>query len=306
MDYGYSKNITLKTKAINHLRKIFFLRPLERFLLKFTKGRQYKTFASKFVPNHYQYSKNSIRKVEREGVNYRLDLSDLVDWYIYYGFKDPSKKALIEKINQGDYVLDIGANMGDLSFSFAKKVGKTGHIFSFEPDRNNFIRLRKNLEINQFKNITSIQKGIGNNPGFYKMAANINEPGNDGSKRIVSAPQDNSENTNLAEIIRLDDWIKLANPSKINLIKMDIEGYEYSAILSASETLNKYSPILYLELHDVKLKEHGSSAIDLCKLIQSFGYQIFDADSNLQVNEKNLINIHDDIVCYKKRNNESS
>jgi len=277
------------------------MEPFENWLLKRTINNRYGTTISKLVPNHYQYPRRTIRKVERDGIKYKLDLSDLVDWYIYFGFKDLSKKSLFDKINPGDVIFDIGANMGDLSFNFSKLVGNKGHVYSFEPDAGNFERLVINCNLNKFQNITLIQKGVGNNPGFYKMEANEYEPGNDGSKRIVSTAIDNNSKMNdLAEIVSLDTWVEANNPEKIDLIKMDIEGYEYSAIQSAEKTLAQYSPTLYMELHDVKLKEHGSSASELCKLVEGFGYTIFDADSNAPYGDfDSLVDIHDDIVCFK-------
>ena len=303
MDYGFANNITIRTKILNSLRKVFLYRPLENGLVKLTMDKPYGTLASKFVPNHYQYPKGVVRNVKRDGVKYSLDLSDLVDWYIYFGFKDPSKGSLFNKINEGDVVLDIGANMGDLSFNFCQIVGEGGHVYSFEPDGSNFSRLKKNWELNEFNNVTLIQKGIGDNPGSFLMEANEHEPGNDGSKRIISKAGDKLTSEKSVEIIQLDQWLEDENPTKINLVKMDIEGYEFSALKSAAHTLEKHAPILYLELHDVKLKEHGSSAKDLCALIESYGYKIYDADSNSPLDlSKNLKDVHDDIVCYKSQN----
>lgn len=269
---------------------------LEEFLLRQTIGRPQKGLVNKLIPNHYQYSKNSIRIAERNGIKYHLDISDLVDWYLYFGFKDNSKEAVFKLINKGMYILDIGANVGDLSFNFAQLVGEDGRVYSFEPDKQNFYRFEKNYDLNNFRNISKINLGLGDVKGFYSMSANDKEPGNDGSKRIVASTT--SADINGAEIITLDEWAVANSPTKIDIIKMDIEGYEYSALSGAIETLKKYKPILYLELHDVKLKEHGSSASELLYFIRQMGYEIRDADSNAPYTmTQNLDDIHDDIVC---------
>jgi FkbM family methyltransferase len=288
--------LSTKTKFLNFFRQLFFLPVLEKILLSLNQGKEYDNFFSKFIPNHYQYKANSLRIVERNHVKYCLDLSDLVDWYMYYDFKDNSKQTLFALAKQGDYIIDIGANVGEISFNLAKKVGKNGKIISFEPDKYNFDRLLRNYKLNTFDNIQLVNKGLGNKPGRYLMRINENEVGNNGSKRIVASVSGSNDNS--IDVIALDTYFQENPVSKIALIKMDVEGYEVNVLNSASKTIQNHRPIIYTEMQDKKLKEFGSSASEMTALIKNKGYKVLNAETNEAISDSyNFTDCHIDILC---------
>ena len=291
-------NLTVKTKFLNFFRQLFFFRPLENMLVSLNQGGETSSLFSKLVPNHYQYQNGTVRKVKRGDINYKLDLSDIVDWYIYYGFKDPVRPVLFSYVNPGDVIIDIGANMGETSFNFSKLVGTEGRVIGFEPDKDNYRRLTDNLKLNNFTNLSPINKGIGNVPGSFLIKMNEIEPGNAGSKRIIGSSEADSPDEMIVEIIRLDDYLKDNELAKLDMIKMDIEGYEFNAIQGAKETIKKYRPKMFLEMQDIKLKEQGSSGKLLVKELQSLGYKVMNAESG-KVLQPNSIADGDyfDIVC---------
>ncbi|MEE9372245.1 MAG: FkbM family methyltransferase [Saprospiraceae bacterium] len=297
LEYGYLNNITVRTKVLNFIRQIFFIKSLENWLVSKTKDKTHGGFYSKLVPNHYQYPKNTERIATRNGVRYHFDLSDLVDWWTYYGFEDKSKTELYASISDGSIVMDIGANMGDVSFNLARIIGNKGHVISFEPDRSNYERFERNLALNNFSNITLVKNGLGREFGSFTMAINENEPGNDGSKRILKT-SNNSKNLELVKIITLDSWVEKNPIEQLDLVKIDVEGYEVKALKGGENTLVKYGPDLYMEVHDAKLKEQGSSAKELLFFIQGLGYsiQLDHTNSKLDV-DGNLNDIHIDVVC---------
>ena len=63
-------------------------------------------------------------------------------------------------IKKGDVVLDIGANIGVYTVLFAEIVGDKGRVYAFEPDPKNFALLKKNIEINKYKNVVLINKAV--------------------------------------------------------------------------------------------------------------------------------------------------
>lgn len=290
--------MTVKTKVLNFFRQIFLFGPLEKILVSLNKGKEPTNFFAKFVPNHYQYKKGTIREAIRDNISYRLDLSDIVDWYIYYGFLDPTRPVLFSHIKEGDSIIDVGANMGETSFNFSRLVGEKGNVIGFEPDKDNFRRLMDNLKLNNFKNLDLINKGIGHQPGKFLIKMNETEPGNAGSKRIIGKSQENSAEDMIVEVIKLDDFLKEKALNKIDLIKMDIEGYEMNAILGAKETIRKYRPKMFLELHDVKLKEQGYSGKHLVEELTALNYQVLSAETNEPVIAAAIPHgAHFDIIC---------
>jgi len=171
---------------IDGLRSVWRFRPLEEFLVTITRGRRFGTMVTKLPPNHYQYPRDTNSIAIRDGIRYSLDLSDLVDWYIYFGFWEEARVAFYAKVRAGDTVFDVGANVGDVTLHMAQLVGARGAVHSFEPDPANFRRLRQNASMNQFTNVFLNQNGLGDAPGAFNLST-VDE-GNRGMNRILAGP----------------------------------------------------------------------------------------------------------------------
>ena len=267
----------------------------EAVLCKITKGRHHtKSLLSKIPPNNYQYKRKTFRVAKRRGVTFRLDLHDMVDWYVYYDFGVPAMSTLFSLVKPGDWLIDIGANMGVVSLVAAKKVGPLGKVFAFEPQPDNFQRLTYNAGLNGFTNVTLIQKGLGNLAGTFPMSKARED--NDGLYKIDG--HHNPDMGVMVEVVTLDSFVEEVKPPKIDLIKIDVEGYEPNVIRGAIQTLKKFRPTLFVEVVDTQLKEFGESAPDLVSLLGQQGYRIVDSESGEIVNRNSDFTIMRDIVAY--------
>ena len=65
-------------------------------------------------PDIINYRGTPVRRVTRDGITYDLDLSDYVEWTIYWGVERTEKAALFDLANHGDVALDIGTNVGEV------------------------------------------------------------------------------------------------------------------------------------------------------------------------------------------------
>ncbi len=149
-------------------------------------------------------------------------------------------KVFDRYVQEGDTVLDIGANIGTHTLWFANKVGESGFVMAFEPQRLLFQTLCANMALNSIKHVDCKQLGVG-----Y-------------SKRLVTVPvldplkennfgglsiDGHSEGEPVA-ICRVDD----IGLSRCDFIKMDVEGMEPEALQGAMNTIVKCRPVLYIEL----------------------------------------------------------
>lgn len=285
----------MKTKLLNILRLMFLYRPFEVVLTYFTSDSIFGSFISKIPPNHYQYKTPSLRKAKRNGIHYNLDISDIIDWYIYYGFREKSKELLLESIKENDTVIDVGANVGEISLRAANIVGnKVGKIYSFEPDHINFNRFLNNMKINAVKNITPINKGLGNVDGVFNLS--VVDENNRGMNRIVESNE--SLNTSKIEVIILDNYIKLKNITRVDLIKIDTEGFEMNVIKGAKDLLKRFRPVLFIELDEKNLIDQNSSPKELINHLINLNYNIVNANNNDTISlNSDLSNCHFDIIC---------
>ena len=78
-------------------------------------------FFVKLLPANYQYPKGSFRKVFRQGSWFNLDISDYMDYIIYYGIDSENREPLERIITNNITILDIGVNIGETLLLFANK-----------------------------------------------------------------------------------------------------------------------------------------------------------------------------------------
>lgn len=285
----------MKKRVINFIRKIFKVRLFEKYLVQLTIDKPFGSLVTKLPPNHYQYPKKTIRTVNRHGINYTLDLSDVVDWYVYFGFQEVSRETLLNLMDIGQTIIDIGANIGNVTLESAKIVGPTGEIHSFEPDPENYKRLEVNLKMNRFSNISSNKLGLGNKAGVFRIV-NVS-PGNQGMNRIINKNLSNF-NSRQIQVTTLDEYVFEKKLNNIDLIKIDVEGFEYNVLKGGVKVIDAFHPTFFIELDDNNLIEQDSSAKDLIKLLEDFGYEITHSESKRKIDsESKFINCHFDIIA---------
>lgn len=141
-----------------------------------------------------------------------------------------------EKLSNGIF-LDIGAYDGDSSIAFLENFHPQ-KIFAFEPEENNFLKLKINSQITKNNIIIPIKSGISNYIGQARISNQRN-----GSKIIY----DNQGEK--IDITTIDKFCKNNNIEKVDLIKMDIEGEETKALQGAKETILKNSPVLAISIY---------------------------------------------------------
>lgn len=282
----------LKHIILVPIRKLLRFRFFEN-LLYYSAQLGMITAVSKIAPGNNLYPINSIRKAKRNGINYILDLSDYQHWIIYFGITTDNPIGLFELIKVGDTLIDVGTNIGQTAMTFSKIGGGNSIVYGFEPDLVNYSKAIENLKINSFANIHLLNIGLGSKPG--KLHLKINTPSNRGGSRI---DQTASANSFEIPIETLDNIIEQKKITKIDLIKIDVEGFELEVIKGAKEVLKKHKPKLFIEVDDNNLKEQNTSAKELIEYLLTFGYTITDSKNNQIVKTTfNFEKTHFDVIC---------
>ena len=176
------------------------------------------------------------------------DLNDHVERHIYFlGAYEPVESYLFTSlIEPGQTVIDIGANVGQYSLLASKKVGEKGRVYAFEPVPANFQRLSENIRRNAINNIVLNRMAVWHenttvNLGLHQ-AEDIQE--NHGSFAIGG-----TASSVTAPAIVLDDFVKANQLTRIDFIKMDIEGAEGFAIRGMQQTLANFKPAILMEVN---------------------------------------------------------
>lgn len=151
---------------------------------------------------------------------------------------------ILIEAKEGDIVLDGGGCYGDTALYFANKIGKRGqvHVFEFIPD-----------------NIRLFNKNIGMNPELAQRISLVNQPlweysgkqlyylSNGPGSHIAQEPFEGSTGKTIT--LSIDDYLETNSIEKIDFIKLDIEGAEWSALKGASRAIIRCKPKLAVALY---------------------------------------------------------
>ena len=193
----------------------------------------------------------------------------------HYGtYEELEAKIMEEKIEMGNVVVDVGANIGLHTLNMARIVGNAGQVFAFEPDPSNFEILKKNAKINNYKNIILEQKAVGDKHGrttLYQSDNPINHRIFPQTKRANSQVQ--------VELTNLDNYFDSDMIDKINFIKIDVEGMEFGVLKGMKNILknNKNIKILF-EFVPKDTMEAGFIPIELLNYLTSNGFKLYCMD----------------------------
>lgn len=210
------------------------------------------------------------------------DLSDHVMRLAFFlGAYEPIESFLWTRlVKDGMVVIDAGANIGQYSLLSSTLVGTSGQVHSFEPIASNFERLRRNVEVNRLSNVRLSRAALWHESAVLNMELPEEMPHNAGSYRIAAAPP--AEPALQTPGIRLDDYAAREGIKRLDLVKMDIEGCEYFAILGGRDMLSRFRPILFLEVNKQALLALGCTTSKLWQELKSLGYQAWRIGDSAQ------------------------
>jgi len=180
------------------------------------------------------------------GYNIRLYLSGLgvaID-FIFEQYTYKSEDKTIVSVEKGDVVLDLGACWGDTALYFAYKTGELGKVYSFEfiPDNIKLFNLNVSLNSNLTNQIELIQHPVSNKSNvkvYFK---------DDGPSSKIEFEKFKGL-TGITSTISIDDFVQKNRITKVDFIKMDIEGAESLALEGAINTIKKFKPKLAIAIY---------------------------------------------------------
>lgn len=176
-----------------------------------------------------------------------------------------------EIIKPGYRIFELGANIGYYALLESKLIGEKGIIYAIEPEQRNFNLLQRNIQANQITNIETFNMAISDRnaeaPFYITPYSNLHS---------MIKPKSGPYDTIMIKTQTVDDF--LHDKGEINLIRMDIEGYEYNALKGMDKTLvNNRQLQLFIELHCNVLKPDQS--IEILRKLKGYGFEIYKAVS---------------------------
>lgn len=287
-----------KVRTLNFFRSLFKNRPSERIIIAMIRsGSLVGKLGTKLAPNNYQYPKRTFRVLKRNGLSFRVDISEYVGHYLYFGFRDEGFNELMRLAAGKKTVFDVGANLGFTATNMAQTIAAGGTVYAFEPDPYNFERLSENLALNPQAAVAAQNVGLGNEAAQLKLA--VVTPDNLGGNRIA---HDAESDFTLVDITTMDTFCEVNGIDRIDLIKIDVEGFEMNVLKGGNSMITTHLPDLFIEIDDSNLKIQGHSAKEVIAFLEAHYSTIYDAESKRPVTSSDdFTHCHFDVVAKAKR-----
>lgn len=205
------------------------------------------------------------------GSKYIFNQENLFDFPALDNKTESYDEVLREIIKPGYHVIEAGACWGYYTIYLSKLVGNLGKVYAYEPQTEAFRILTENLKLNHCENVICYNKALMNSQNEITIRR---KEGN----LLFSSTAKNFEEfyvEEMAEAVRLDDF-KLA---KCDVLRVDIEGAEYSLIEGSEKTIKKLSPIIIIEIFKRGLQANGRCGTDILEMLP--GYSAFYVRNNL-------------------------
>lgn len=168
-------------------------------------------------------------------------IADSLRWYGEWA--ENELELLRRFVPEGGVVADVGSFIGTHAVAFGRAVGQIGQVHAFEPRREAFAILQRNIERNGLaQQVTAHNVGISDHPGQISLADTDSESQNQGGLTLIDDGHGYS-----VRIITLDSL----HLSRLDLLKIDVEGMEAQVLAGAAQTLQRCRPVVFAECNSV-------------------------------------------------------
>lgn len=212
----------------------------------------------------------------KNGIMLELDCFEWAQVYLaQHGETEPETMACISSIlKPGDTFLDVGAHIGYVSLVGRKAVGDDGLVIAIEPQPYNCERILKNWEINGFKNLQLHVAAAGPSSGFVKLPQ---QAATDKARLSLQVKMhDALDLTFNVPIMPLAHVLTEHGVERLKLMKIDVEGYEISALQGLERLINIVENIIFEAL--ASDAEDKSRTLEVCHWLRSHGYSLKTVD----------------------------
>jgi FkbM family methyltransferase len=174
-------------------------------------------------------------------------------------------------LRPGATFVDIGANFGFFSLNACKIMGDRGRILSFEPNPLMAARLRDNIRVNNFGSIAVDEAAVGRNTGFAGRDQSVNDHGSVGYGAEPPGTSSSDWAVSSVAIVPLLEGLNRHGVTRVDALKIDIEGHEADALLPFFATAPK---TLYPRMILMEESHAGKWDDDVIGHLKTLGYQI--------------------------------
>lgn len=219
-------------------------------------------FVSNFVYRYWlkkSHAPNSyILKDIDVDITMEVDTSKVIGAAFYWiGFHEFKEWRYLQRYLKPEMVfLDVGANQGEYSLFAAKRL-TSGSVIAFEPVDKIYQKLQYNISMNKFPNIRTYNLGLSDVAGIVPIYEMDSEGANNEGLATLYQSEVRGKMIQQIKLDILDNLMSDFNLSRIDFIKVDIEGAELSMLKGARETIARFRPMIMVEMNSETFNAAG-------------------------------------------------
>ncbi len=187
----------------------------------------------------------------------------------------PIRPLLRRYIATDAVVFDVGANTGSFTHLFSK-MAPAGHIYAFEPGSYALSILRRVIAQRCQSNVTLLEHGLSDKNENLELHLPVKKSGSLGHGIGHIGTDSNDPRATVSETIplrRMDDIAETLALTRLDFIKIDVEGWEMHVLRGGEKTIARFKPIIMLEMVEHFLRRAGSNCDELLGFLHQHGYK---------------------------------
>jgi FkbM family methyltransferase len=223
----------------------------------------------------------------RGGLWWAIDPGDYIQQDLFWSSaKDAAEiREALGSMRKGGVMFDLGASFGYYAITIATAFEGDCLVYAFEPNPPTMRRFRKNLELNSTRGVHPCPEGLSDAPGRGFI---VEQPAHSGAAYVDQAFHPSAGIPAGIRLTTLDLFCEEHNVSRLDLIKMDIEGAELRALRGGVRSLQRFQPVILIELNPGTLERDGCSVRDAVVFLEDLGYTIHTVRPRVRITRENL------------------
>ena len=186
---------------------------------------------------------------------------------------EPEAARLGDFLREGDWAIDVGANVGHYTLAMSEIVGRGGRVISFEPMRSTFSVLSANVEFAKNGNVSLINTAASSVTAVLKM-----DMPTDDATGLENPYQAQIREVGEFSILALPiDALQLAGP--VRLVKIDAEGHELDVLKGMAGLIDRCAPAMVIEGDDPEVEAFLASKRYSYRTLEGSWNRIFERQS---------------------------
>lgn len=179
--------------------------------------------------------------------------------------------VFVRHVKPGAMMVDAGANFGHFALVASRLAGKDGLIFAFEPDPKTFALLTENVALLDTANVVAVAAGLADRPGELELRE---DAGNPGGHSFATENVRAAGTSTRVPVHTLDEFLARHAPGRrLDLIKIDVQGFEAKLIAGARQTIARDRPTIFCEVSPDLMRNVGDDFAALLRYFEGEGYR---------------------------------